>query len=124
MKKDYYTLLLWQGVLAGSCFWIPEIGWLFTIGAVALIVLLESALAQYAKSKNLQVFGTPFHTNKYMEDASLLVLQLCFTIALAVVALVLLSGYALWSVFWIMLVASLCFLIAFCLFWRARKDAA
>ncbi len=122
MKKDYYTLLLWQGVCAGACFWIKEIGWIFTIIGIVLVIVMETVLSQYAKAKDLQVFGTPFKGEKYLQDTGLLLVQLCFTIILWTVALILLSSYDLWSIFVFLIVMGIACFIAFGIFFKQKRS--
>ncbi|WP_300920144.1 hypothetical protein [uncultured Dubosiella sp.] len=121
MKKDYYTLLLWQGLCAGACFWIKEIGWLFTCLGIILVIIMETVLSQYAKAQQLQAFGTPFKGNKYLQDEGLLIVQLCFTILLWITGLILLSSYGLWTIFWIMTAAGIVCFTAFCTFFRQKR---
>lgn len=122
MKKDYYTLLLWQGICAGASFWIKGIGWIFTILGIVLVIIMETILSQYAKSKDLQVFGTPFKGDKYLQDTGLLMVQFCFTIILWITALILLSSYDLWSIFIFLVVAGIACFIAFGVFFKQKRS--
>ncbi len=121
MNKNYYTLLVWQGVCVGSTFWIPEIGWIYFLIGVALCLLVETLVSKYAKDQGLQVFGTPFKGDKYLQDEALMIAQLCLSVLLWVVSLVLLGTYVLWGEFWIVMIVGILAFLLFCVFYKQKQ---
>lgn len=122
MKKEYYLVLFWQALCIASTFWIPEIGWIYFIGGLILCYLSETILAQYAKNKGLQRVGTPFKSAKYAQSQALMIIQLCFTIVLWIVSLILISSNSLWKEFWILLGLGILLFLVFCFFLQPKRS--
>lgn len=105
----YWFLLLWQALLAGSSFWIRPAGWMWCLIIALVIIVLECCISIYAKQEGLQAFATPFQAAKYNKDTRLLMIQTAFTIALTLNLLVAFGSSGNWTLFWIILAASLVF---------------